>query len=211
MINELFLINNDMLNILKSEFTKIKELSNINDEKNLTLMSTDVIRTDKIDENDEENSFIKTFKTDENEIDKNDQRQEYLLSSTSFSSAPLFLSTSSSLKNEHQEKRSVKNVENKSFLNIANILLEDISRARKSTRKTVYCSTLNEAFTKSKEVFYAIFSTFLIIVASKNIKLHRNNLSSKFKYYKKMIKHPLASRFLQITFIEIKTFQSKKT
>ena len=109
-----------------------------------------------------------------------------------------------------KKKRSVKNVENRSFLNITNILFEDSSRVRKSTRKTVYCLTLNETFTQSKKFFYAIFSTSLVIVVSKNIKLHRDNLSSKFKYCKEMIKYSFASKFLRITFTGIKIFQSKE-
>ena len=74
MINELFLISDNMLNIFKSEFTKIKILSNINNEKNLTLISTDAIRTNKTNENNEKNFFVKTFETDEDKTDKNDQR-----------------------------------------------------------------------------------------------------------------------------------------
>ena len=101
MINELFLISDDTLNIFKSEFIKIKKLSNISDEKNLTLMSIDVIKTNEIDKNDEKNLFIKTFEIDEDEINKNDQRQEYLSSSISFSLMSSFLSSLSSLRNEH--------------------------------------------------------------------------------------------------------------
>ena len=65
MINELFLINDDTLNILKSEFNKIKELLNISNEKNLILIFIDIIRIDKTDENNEKNLFIKIFETDE--------------------------------------------------------------------------------------------------------------------------------------------------
>ena len=129
------MINNDTLNILKSKFIKIEKLLNINNEKNLTLIFIDVIRTDKTDKNDEKNSFIRTLRIDEDEIDKNDQRQEYLSSSILFSSASSFSSTSSSLKNEYQEKHSIKNIENKSFLNIANIFFENSSRARCEERR----------------------------------------------------------------------------
>ena len=101
MINESFLINDNTLNIFKSKFIRIEKLSNINDGKNLTLMFIDIIRTDKTDENNEENSFIRTFETDEDETDKDDQRQKYLSSSISSSSALSFSSISSSLKNEH--------------------------------------------------------------------------------------------------------------
>ena len=59
-------------------------------------------------------------------------------------------------------------------------------------------------------MFYTIFSTFLIIVVLKDIILHRNNLSTKFKYYKKMFKHLLVSEFLQVLFIKIKIFQLKE-
>ena len=34
-------------------------------------MSIDIIRTNEIDKNNEKNSFIRTFKTDEDEADKN--------------------------------------------------------------------------------------------------------------------------------------------
>ena len=88
--------------------------------------------------------------------------------------------------------------------------MEDFSCARKSTRKVVYYLILNEIFVESKEIFYAIFSAFLVIVVSKNIKLHCNNLLSKFKYYKEMIKYLLTSEFLQITFTEIKILQLKE-
>ena len=93
MINELFLINDDTLNIFKSEFIKIEKLLNINNEKNLISMFIDVIKTDKINENDEKNSFIRTFETDEDKTDKVNQRQEYLSSSISFLSALSFFST----------------------------------------------------------------------------------------------------------------------
>ena len=73
-INELFLISDDTLNIFKSQFIKIEELSNISNEKDLTLMPIDIIRTDETDENDKEDSFIKTLETDEDEVNKNDQR-----------------------------------------------------------------------------------------------------------------------------------------
>ena len=108
MINESFLISDDTLNILKSEFIRIGKLSNISDEKNLTLILIDIIRTDETDENDKKNSFIKTLETDKDEINKNNQCQEYLSSSISFSLALFFLSISLFLKNEYQEKRSVK-------------------------------------------------------------------------------------------------------
>ena len=166
MINELFLINDDTLNIFKSKFIKIKELLNINDEKNSTLMFTNIIKTNKINENDKKNSFIKTLETDEDETNKDDQHQEYILSLVLFSLMLLFLSISSSLKNG-QEERSVKNAENESFLNIANILFANSSRARKSTHKIVYCLILNEASIKNRKIFYTVFSTFLVIVVSK--------------------------------------------
>ena len=153
--------------------------------------------------------LLKHSRLTKKKTDKDDQRQEYLSLSTSFSSMLLFSLISSFLKND-QKKCSIKNVKNRSFLNIADILFEDSSRARKSTRKIIYCSTLNEVFTKSKKIFYAIFSTFLIIIVSKDTRLHCDNLSSKFKYYKEMLKRSLASKFLQITFTEIKTFQSKE-
>ena len=73
-INESFLINNDTLNILKSKFIKIEKLSNISNKKNLALIFTDIIKTNKMNENDEKNSFIKRFKIDEDETDKNNQR-----------------------------------------------------------------------------------------------------------------------------------------
>ena len=85
------------------------------------------------------------------------------------------------------------------------------SRTRKSTRKAIHNSTLIETFTSSKKIFYATFSASLFIVASKNIKLHKNNLSSKSKYYKNMIKHSLASRFVQIIFTKIEILQLKDT
>ena len=90
-----------------------------------------------------------------------------------------------------------------------NILLKDFIRLRKSSRKAVYYSALNETFTNDKKFFYAAFSAFLIKVISKNIKLHRDNLSSEFKYYKEMIKYSLASEFIQVIYIEIEALQSK--
>ena len=80
------------------------------------------------------------------------------------------------------------------------MLFENFCRARKSMCKAVYCSIPNEISVESKEIFYTIFSTFLIIVVLKDIKLHRSNLLSKSKYYKKMLKHSLATKFLQIIF-----------
>ena len=146
MINESFLISDDKLNIFKLEFIRIEKLSDISNEKNLVLIFIDII---KIKKNDEKKLFIKALETDKNEIDKDDQRQEYLSLSTSFLLILSFSSTSSSLKND-QKECSIKNIENKLFLNIANILFEDFSRARKSTRKTIYCLTLNRAFIESK-------------------------------------------------------------
>ena len=90
-----------------------------------------------------------------------------------------------------------------------NILSENSTRLRKSSRKATYYSALNETSTNDKEFFYAAFSASLIKVVSKNIKLHRDNLSSKFKYYKEMIKHSLASEFVQVIYIEIEVLQSK--
>ena len=100
MINKLFLINDDILNILKSEFIKIEELSDISNEKNLALIFIDIIKTDKMNDNDKKNSFIKIFEIDEDETNKDDQCQEYLSSSILFSSMLSFLSTLSSLKND---------------------------------------------------------------------------------------------------------------
>ena len=97
----------------------------------------------------------------------------------------------------------IENIKNKFILNSLNILFTDISRTRKSTRKTIYNLILIETFTDSKKIFYTIFLIFLFIVALKNIKLHKNNLLSKFKYYKNMIKHPLASKFVQIIFVTV--------
>ena len=97
----MFLISDDTLNIFKLEFIKIEKLSNFNNEKNLTLISIDAIKTDEIDENNKKNSFIRTFETDQDEINKNNQRQEYLSSSILFSSKSSFSSISSFLKNEH--------------------------------------------------------------------------------------------------------------
>ena len=73
-INESFLISDNTLNILKSKFIRIEKLSNIIDEENLIFIFTDVIKTDETDKNDEENSFIRIFETDEDEINKDDQR-----------------------------------------------------------------------------------------------------------------------------------------
>ena len=84
-----------------------------------------------------------------------------------------------------------------------NILSENFTRLRKSLRKAVYDSALNKTFIDDKEIFYTAFSASLIKVVSKNIRLHRDNLSSKFKYYKEMIKHSLASKFVQVIYIEI--------
>ena len=77
-----------------------------------------------------------------------------------------------------------------------NILPEDSTCLRKLSRKAAHYSALNETFTNDKEFFYTAFSASLTKVTSKNIKLHRDNLSSKSKYYKKMIKHSLASEFI---------------
>ena len=84
-----------------------------------------------------------------------------------------------------------------------NILSENSTRSRKSSRKATYYSALNETSTNDKEFFYTAFSASLIKVTLKNIKLHQDNLSSKFKYYKEMIKHSLASRFVYVIYIEI--------
>ena len=65
MINESFLTNDDTLNIFNSKFIRIKKLSNISNEKHLALMSIDIIKTNETDENDDKNSFIKTFEIDE--------------------------------------------------------------------------------------------------------------------------------------------------
>ena len=102
--------------------------------------------------------------------------------------------------------KKIKNIKNKLILNFLNILITNTSRIRKSTRKIIYNLILIEIFTNSKEIFYIIFSILLFIVILKNIKLHKNNLSSKFKYYKNIIKYSLASKFIQIIFTKIKVF-----
>ena len=107
--------------------------------------------------------------------------------------------------------KNIENIKNKFILNSLNILFTNTSCTRKSTRKTIYNLILIKAFTNNKKIFYATFLTFLFIIVSKNIKLHKNNLSSKFKYYKNMIKHSLASEFVQIIFTKIEIFQSKDT
>ena len=71
-INESFLINDDTLNIFKLEFIKTEKSSDIDDEKDLVLIFTDIIKIDKIDENDKKDLFIRIFETDENKADKDD-------------------------------------------------------------------------------------------------------------------------------------------
>ena len=102
----------------------------------------------------------------------------------------------------------IANVKNKFILNLMNILFEDFTRSRELSQKPIYYSTLNKTFTNDKEIFYVAVLASLIKVVSKNIKLHRDNLSSKFKYYKKIIKHLLTSKFVQVIYIEIEALQS---
>ena len=84
-----------------------------------------------------------------------------------------------------------------------NILFEKFTRSRKLSRRAIYYSALNETFINDKEIFYTAFLTSLIKVISKNFKLRLNNLSSKFKHYKEMIKYSLTSEFIQVINIEI--------
>ena len=193
-----------MIDILRTKFIRIEKEEFNTDEKDFQFISTDaiIIIDDEADE-----------------ADKDDQSQEYL-----------FSSTSSSLRDEKQAEQSIhqsntfsfssnttenieniENIRNRSILDSSNILFTDTSCTRKSTRKAIHNSALIETSTNSKEIFYAAFSISLIIVASKDIKLHKNNLSSKSKYYKDMIKHPLASEFVQAIFTKIEVFQSKDT
>ena len=209
LIKESFLINSDAIDIFRTKFIKIEKLSNIIDEENFQHIFIDAIII--IDEKN-----LTLTSTVEKATAKDDQQREYLL-----------LSTSSFLKDEKEHLithninntaenitaenitvsknvKDIANARNKSVLNLMNILLENFTRSRKSSRKAVYYSVLNKVFTSDKEIFYTAFSASLIKVVSKNIKLHRDNLSSKSKYYKKMIKHQLASDFVQVIYIEIK-------
>ena len=214
LIKESFLINSDAIDIFRTKFIKIEELSNIIDEEDFQHIFIDAIII--IDEK----NLILALTAEEATI-KNNQQREYL-----------FSSISSSLRNEkehlithnisntaenitaeniiiNKNVRDIANAKNKSVLNLMNILFKDFTRSRKSSRKAIYYSALNKAFTNNKKIFYTAFSASLIKVVLKNTKLHRNNLSSKSKYYKKMIKHQLASDFIQVIYIEIETLQSK--
>ena len=208
LIKESFLTNSDAIDILRTKFIKIKELSNIIDEEDFQHIFIDaIIITDEKD-------LILTS-TVEKTATKNDQQREYLFSSTSSSLRDEeehlithnINNTAENITAENitvsKNAKNIANVRNKSVLNLMNILFENSTRLRKSSRKAVYYSALNKASTSDKEIFYAAFSASLIKIVSKNIKLHRNNLSSKFRYYKKMIKHQLASDFVQVIYIEI--------
>ena len=200
LIKESFLTNSDTIEILRTNFTKIEKLSDIIDEENFQHILIDSI-------NIIERDLALAQTSDEANSAKDDQQQEYL-----------FSSTSSSLRNEKEYlatqtvfNTSSNTVKNRSVLDLMNILSEDFTRLRKSSWKAAYYSVLNETFMSDKEFFYAAFSASLIKIVSKNIRLHRDNLSSKFKYYKEMIKHSLASEFIQVIYIEIEAFQSKDT
>ena len=64
-------------------------------------MFIDVMKTDETDENDKENSFIKTLEIDKDEVNQDDQCQEYLSSSILFLSTSSFSSISSFLNNKY--------------------------------------------------------------------------------------------------------------
>ena len=164
LIKELFLINNDMIDIFRTKFIKIEEEEFNIDEKDFQLILTDaiIIIDDEV-----------------NETDKNDQSQEYL-----------FSLTSSFLRSEKQAEQSIyqlntfffssnitenieniENIRNKFILNSSDILFTDTSCTRKSTRKVIYSSALIEAFTNNKKIFYTTFSTFLFIVIVKRARI----------------------------------------
>ena len=78
LIKESFLINNDTIEIFRTNFIKIEELSDIIDEKNFQHIFIDSI-------NIIERDLALAQTSDEVNSTKNDQQREYLFSSTSSS------------------------------------------------------------------------------------------------------------------------------
>ena len=157
---------------------------------------------------------IRTADEEANEATQNDQPQGYISSSAPSSlrgEEERFLSSSSMQLQgntpSNTASNTARNTRNRATLNPLNILPEGFSRTRKPSRKAAYYSALNGVSTGSK----AAFSASLLVVAPKDIRLHRDNLPPKPKYYKDMIKHPLAAEFIQATSTEIETLQSKGT
>ena len=209
LIKESFLFNSNTIDILRTKFIRIEGLLNIIDEEDFQHIFIDaIIIIDKKD--------LALISTAKEVAAKNNQQRE-----------DLFSLTSSSLRNEEEHltmhnisntaenitvsknDKDIANAKNKSVLNLMNILLQDSTRSRKLSRKAIYFSALNEVFTNDKEIFYTAFSASLTKIVSKNIKLHRDNLSSKFKYYKEIIKHSLASEFVQVIYIKIEALHLK--
>ena len=110
-----------------------------------------------------------------------------------------------------------RNIQNRSFFNEKNILFKNQKRNRKfniqkelfkfNVRRKIYYIVLNKIFTNDLQTFY----DFFIILFTKNKKFHRDNLSSKSKYYNQMFKHSKIKKFLKIIKIEISTLILKKT
>ena len=82
-----------------------------------------------------------------------------------------------------------------------NVLLKDSIRLRKlNSRRQAYHIALIIS-TDGKRAYYKSF----MISMKKKKRLHRNELSSKSKYYHQILKHFQASDFLRIINVEIQT------
>ena len=87
-----------------------------------------------------------------------------------------------------------------------NVLSKKLTHFRKfNSRRQTYFIVLKKVLTNEKQTYYKSFVTSL----KKKKKLHRNEFSSKSKYYHQILKHFQASKFLRIIDIEIQTFQAK--
>ena len=157
LIKELHLINSNTINILETKFIKIEELLNIIDKKDFYHIFIDAIIII-----DEKNLVLTS--TAEKAAIKDNQQREYLFSSTSsfLRNEEEYLIThniSNTVENITVSKnaKDIANARNKSVLNLMNILLEDSTRLRKLSRKAIYFSALNEAFTNDKEIFIQHF------------------------------------------------------
>ena len=217
LINEFFLIN-DTLNISRSDFTKITEIESNNEKKIWDLTFTNFITT-------RYDAIEKTFEKMLNEIE-----HDYLLSfvsfssknentsndfdivsktSTSTSSSSTFEKTTRVFASSTNKTKKLKHWEKTTTINENNILLEEISRSRKSNsfRNFNHYVVLKNVFAEKIRSFYETFATSM----QKKKRSHRNDFLTKFKFYHQMLKHSKIVDFLRVISVEIKALQSKQT
>ena len=228
LINELF-ITNDILNIFSNDFTRITKIEFDNEKElwNLTFIDFITTRDDTFEKtfekmtNDVEHDYlfssVSTSSKNENTsndfdtISKTSISDDFdIVSKTSTSSSSSFAfekeasrafasSFAKSKKSKHWEKTTI---------NENNILLVKTSRFRKSNsnREFNHFIALKNVFVEEVRSFYEAFTISMI----KKKRSHKNNFSTKFKFYHQMLKHFEIVDFFRVINVEIKTLQSKQ-